>query len=100
MYESFGWIGIQLPEKYKENFDLYCYCLYTSYLTFADKYNLLNNKYYIFFNFYAFILSEFMVYVVLGMTVYKRSSTMYTNINSTSRSAFARNVEVLLVFFR
>jgi hypothetical protein len=22
MYESFGWIGIQLPEKYKENFDL------------------------------------------------------------------------------
>jgi hypothetical protein len=22
MYESFGWIGIQLPEKYKENFDV------------------------------------------------------------------------------
>jgi hypothetical protein len=22
MYESFGWIGKQLPEKYKENFDV------------------------------------------------------------------------------
>jgi hypothetical protein len=22
MYESFGWIEIQLPEKYKENFDV------------------------------------------------------------------------------
>ena len=22
MYESLGWIGIQLPEKYKENFDV------------------------------------------------------------------------------
>ena len=22
MYESFGWIGIQLPEIYKENFDV------------------------------------------------------------------------------
>ena len=48
MYESFGLIGIQLPEKYKENFDIS-----------------------------SALLSEFMVYVVLGTTVrqYKRSNT-------------------------
>jgi hypothetical protein len=63
MYESFGWIGIQPPEKYKENFDVssespsICTVsvLYTSYLTFADKYNLLKNKYYIFLCFKIYI---------------------------------------------
>ena len=43
MYESFGLIGIQLPEKYKENFDVssegeatctVIVCIQYSYLTF------------------------------------------------------------------
>jgi hypothetical protein len=56
MGESFGFIGIQLPEKYKENFDVssegastctVSVCSYTSYFTFTDKYNLLKNEYFI-----------------------------------------------------
>ena len=54
MYESFGLIGIQLPEKYKGNFDVSnegpSTCT-TSYLTFKfytvgihDKYNPLKNE--------------------------------------------------------
>jgi hypothetical protein len=54
MYESFGLTGIQLPEKYKENFDVssegastctVSVCIRTSYFTFTDKYNLLKNEY-------------------------------------------------------
>jgi hypothetical protein len=54
MYQSFGLIGIQLPEKYKENFDVSSegastravnsVCIHRTW-TFTDKYiNLLKNE--------------------------------------------------------
>ena len=55
MYESFGLIGIQLPEKYKENFDVssegtsictvivFVYIILDLY-SFTHKYNLLKNE--------------------------------------------------------
>ena len=64
MYESLGLIGIQLPEKYKENFD---------------------------------VSSEGTSTCAVSVCIHR---TMYTNTNSTNQRAFARNVEVLLVFFR
>ena len=55
MYESFRLVGIQLLEKYKENFDVssegtstctVSVCIYASYLTFTDKYNLLKQRFF------------------------------------------------------
>jgi hypothetical protein len=62
MYESFGLIGIQLPEKYKENFDVsregastctvYSVCIHR---TSPLLINLLKNEYYIFLCFKIYI---------------------------------------------
>jgi hypothetical protein len=57
MYESFGLIEIQLPEKYKENFDvsregaLTVTCTVSVYIL----YYILKNEYYIFLCFKIYI---------------------------------------------
>ena len=66
MYKSFGLIGIQLPEKYKENFDVSsegastCHlysCTVSVYIhrTSPLLINLLKNEYYIFLCFKIYI---------------------------------------------
>ena len=66
MYESFGLIGIQLPEKYKENFDVSSFrgkalrlvtCTVSVYIhrTSPLLINLLKNEYYIFLCFKIYI---------------------------------------------